>query len=435
VTVTDCAVLDAGHSAFWLQSFAQNVTMRGNWIERPGFCGIYFQGIYPGDTTTASDGATQDGPIQSANASDVNKNHLVSNNFIYDYGKRVGHGSGLWFFQAGRTRVTQNHVQEGPRDAFGVYGVRFGNGAGRGTLPDKLYGQQLDFWKALDNLHTRHIEIDNNVVTNCVRDTADAGALEYWGVGAFNSAHHNCFSDMDPGVLDGSWMNFLFQDDAAHYLNFSSNIVYEVKGSGSEEAGMIKSVGSVFENSIIADSKVGWLFQLTPYIEPSANMIFRRNIFSNITSPIPALAYSINGFTKGTLATSGNLKPFSNYGFQNAAPPGWPELSLDDKVIKEFDYNAYHQVQGFDASTNMPITALGWEKHSLFADPEFVRTPGSQTWNRTCHDYTPAPTSPVWGLGFGNINTSAIGLSAAGFKWLAADMGRRDASRKIQTER
>jgi hypothetical protein len=39
----------------------------------------------------------------------------------------------------------------------------------------------------------------------------DAGALEYWGVGAFNTAHHNCFSDMDPGILEGGWLNYLFQ--------------------------------------------------------------------------------------------------------------------------------------------------------------------------------------------------------------------------------
>ena len=41
----------------------------------------------------------------------------------YDYGKRVGHGSGLWFFQAGNTTVAHNQIVEGPRDAFGVYGV------------------------------------------------------------------------------------------------------------------------------------------------------------------------------------------------------------------------------------------------------------------------------------------------------------------------
>lgn len=56
----------------------------------------------------------------------------------------------------------------------------------------------------------RHIEIKYNKVANVVRDTSDAGALEYWGTGAFNSAHHNCFSDMDPGILRGGWLNFLF---------------------------------------------------------------------------------------------------------------------------------------------------------------------------------------------------------------------------------
>ena len=64
-----------------------------------------------------------------------------------------------------------------------------------------------------------------------MRDTSDAGALEYWGVGAWNTAHHNCFSDMDPGIPEGAWMNFLFQDDFANYLNFSSNILFELHGA------------------------------------------------------------------------------------------------------------------------------------------------------------------------------------------------------------
>ena len=59
-------------------------------------------------------------------------------------------------------------------------------------------------------------------------------------------------------------MNFLFQDDASHYLNFSSNLVYEVKGAGSEEGGMIKSVGSVFENNVVANSMLGHVFNLCP---------------------------------------------------------------------------------------------------------------------------------------------------------------------------
>lgn len=45
VTVANCAMMDAGHSAVWLAGFAQNLTFRGNWIERPGFCGFYLNGM------------------------------------------------------------------------------------------------------------------------------------------------------------------------------------------------------------------------------------------------------------------------------------------------------------------------------------------------------------------------------------------------------
>ena len=52
-------------------------------------------------------------------------------------------------------------------------------------------------------------------VENVVRDSCDAGAFETWGVGADNTFHTNSVSDCDSGGVDGSWMNFLFQDDAS----------------------------------------------------------------------------------------------------------------------------------------------------------------------------------------------------------------------------
>ena len=52
-------------------------------------------------------------------------------------------------------------------------------------------------------------------VENVVRDSCDAGAFETWGVGAGNTFHTNSVSDCDSGGVDGSWMNFLFQDDAS----------------------------------------------------------------------------------------------------------------------------------------------------------------------------------------------------------------------------
>ena len=150
-------------------------------------------GIYPGDTTSDSIGVIEGGAINSAEKSDVNKGHLFADNSIHDYGRRVGHGSGFWFFQAGQTRLTHNQVVEGPRDAFGLYGVRQGSFPKQGDAYGPLYGKLIDFWGGLEVLHPRHIEIDNNLVANAIRDTSDAGALEYWGVGAWNTAHHNCF--------------------------------------------------------------------------------------------------------------------------------------------------------------------------------------------------------------------------------------------------
>ena len=47
-----------------------------------------------------------------------------------------------------------------------------------------------------------------------------------------------------------------------HYMNHSSNIVFHCAGRGSEEAGMIKSIGSVLENNVVAHSVFGHLFNL-----------------------------------------------------------------------------------------------------------------------------------------------------------------------------
>eukprot|EP01048_Picozoa_sp_COSAG05_P006790 COSAG05_NODE_458_length_9621_cov_5.309914_2_plen_897_part_00 len=215
IRVTDSALLDAGFSAFWLQGMALNVSIIGNRVERPGFCGVYAQGIYPGDTTAASTGEIAGGAINSIEKSDVNKGHTILSNFFGDVGRRVGHGAGVWLFQSGRSRISHNHISEGPRDGIGIYGNR------QGSMPSEVYGQAVDFWTGLSVLHTRFIEVDHNLIENVVRDTSDAGAIEWWGTGAWNTAHHNCLSDMDPGILSGDWMNFFFMDDAVH-----STVIY-----------------------------------------------------------------------------------------------------------------------------------------------------------------------------------------------------------------
>lgn len=156
-------------------------------------------GPYPGDP-----------PYTSAAAAFVNKGLTVSNNLIYDVGQRVGHGAGVWLFQTGASSIVHNYIKEvrspvslwtcgdyhrlvcmicrqAPRNAVGMYGERFGAGAGftNGGLPAVLYNKTLDFWSALDVLTTR----DNVVAYNQVRPGVVALQGEKVGEVAYAAAH------------------------------------------------------------------------------------------------------------------------------------------------------------------------------------------------------------------------------------------------------
>ena len=99
-----------------------------------------------------------------------------------------GHGAAIWIWQAGSIEISHNRLQEGPRDAVGVYGVRFG------SMKSPIYSQNKTFWTCMDALFSRHIEVSYNQIKNAVRDTSDAGALEYWGVG--NNSNQDSASDI-----------------------------------------------------------------------------------------------------------------------------------------------------------------------------------------------------------------------------------------------
>lgn len=427
ITIENCKLLNPGLSAIFIAGYAQNVVIDGNWIENAGFCGIATNGPYPNDP-----------PYLTATDAYSNKNHIISNNLIYNVGTRVGHGAGVWLFQTGNTTITNNYIKESPRNGVGMYGIRFGAGGGLsgGVLPSVLYNQTVDFFSSLDSLTTRNNTVSYNLIENVVRDSQDCGAFETWGVGVGNIFHTNAISDCDSGGVDGSWMNFLFQDDASHYLNHSSNIVFSVHGRGSEEGGMIKSISSVCENNIIAYSEIGHLFNIQPYIEPAANMVFARNIFAYIsTNDTTPLDISVNSYTTGVLANSSSLmhnpSTAKAYNFTAYSSP-----SINDPVMKLFDYNMYYNA-GYNKSSLAPYN---WDINSLQdVDPLFVGEvsfPSAYTiWNLTYHDLALLPSSPAYNLpGYRPIQMDLIGLGSSFLFDLSAWARRGIQGQKIQAE-
>ena len=418
IALLGCKLLHAGLSAVWIAGASTNVTVEGCWIEGAGFCGVATAGPYPGDA-----------PYASAADAYANFGHLISSNLLYDLGIRVGHGAGVWLFQTGDTAILSNYIKEVPRNGVGLCGIRYGGGAGfgEGVLPSSLYNTPLDFFSALDVLTTRRNVVAYNLIENVVRDTCDSGAFELWGVGVDNTIHTNGVSDLDSGGVDGSWMNMLFADDASHWLNMSSNVLFHVRGKGSEEATMQKSIFSVFENNVIAYSVLGHLANLQPYVEPAAAMTFSRNIFAcTATADGTKMDLSVNAFTYANLSTSCNSFPslLAAYNFSATTTP-----SSSTPVILELDYNVY-----YNASYNVSALAP-FDSHSLDADPQFVSAASTPPWRRTVADFALAPSSPAFSLpGFRRIETERIGLGAA-FAWDLAAWARRGVGgAKIQAE-
>eukprot|EP01044_Picomonas_judraskeda_P030057 COSAG03_NODE_10654_length_637_cov_0.860595_1_plen_100_part_10 len=99
-------------------------------------------------------------------------------------------------------------------------------------------------------------------------------------------------------------------------------------------------------------------------------MIYSNNIFANLTttgadfingttpppppagqpppppSPAAELDNVITFNSSQTLAGNGTaaacgLAPYHGYGFEKGAPPDFPPLSVDDKIMKVLDYNTY----------------------------------------------------------------------------------------------
>ena len=261
------------------------MTVEANIIERPGFCGVYLNGpplLWRASCQSLS-AAAQHAlmPWSNAEESYVNKGHVIQNNWIWDLGQRAQHGSAVWIWQSGNNMIIHNRVQEAPRNAVGLYGVR------GGMQNDSYFGQITDFWHGLDCLTSRNNIVAFNRISCVLRDSNDGGALESWGSGRDNQWYSNCISDLDPGILDmGTRYTPLMQDDASHYLNVSSNIVHHVKESwqpGFQSAGSAVSVGSILQNNVFADSRLGFLVSLGYFIEPSANKILAQNIWANIS--------------------------------------------------------------------------------------------------------------------------------------------------------
>jgi hypothetical protein len=371
IEVVDCKLRAGGIAAIWLQEFNLNHTIKGNWIQEFGGFGLYANGVGIGDRRYRS-------PVEA----DCNKGHTIHNNLITDGGRQIVYGTGVWFFQAGESRVTHNVIHRFPRDAVGFYGeLPFWTAdpggpvapstpvASEGSSERFPWGRFITWnggvgndgnatWSTWEVLFVRNMHLAWNDVSNCNREGLDGGVIESWGASNNNTWEYNAVHDNE----GYAGLSLMFADDFSPNMTMNSNIIYENNCpilSGNCAVFMIKSVNMSIHDNTVADQNYSRVFEISPYRMPAANIQVSRTILWNTTQRIASEvgnAYTdmctSNGFgvnataqnaTLGALldqgdGTSGQRTRAAQYGF-SAEQLQWPVVTgCDHNYASNLNY-------------------------------------------------------------------------------------------------
>lgn len=81
IEIIGCKIHSTAASGIWLNYAVNSVTIKGNWFEDIGYCGIFAYGFWPG----APESYVQ-GPNTTAMDTYVNRNHTIDSNVIRNVG-------------------------------------------------------------------------------------------------------------------------------------------------------------------------------------------------------------------------------------------------------------------------------------------------------------------------------------------------------------
>lgn len=81
IEIIGCKIHSTAASGIWLNYAVDSVTIKGNWFEDIGYCGIFAYGFWPG----APESYVQ-GPNTTAMDTYINRNHTIDSNVIRNVG-------------------------------------------------------------------------------------------------------------------------------------------------------------------------------------------------------------------------------------------------------------------------------------------------------------------------------------------------------------
>jgi hypothetical protein len=402
----DCTIADnefdaVGGDAIRLQDNNARIRITGNHIHDAGAYGIFVGGFQRGFSRHDSSSGDLPSPLEwhrdledrdtAVAAWPRSGEHLICNNHIHHVGYFEKHANGIAFFgiSAPDVVVSHNLIHHTPR-----FGIGLMSGFGR-------------------------VIIEYNEIHDVTLETCDTGGI---------TANRWYTYDKDPDLSRGNIIRY--------------NFIYDVLGCGAygrkmEPGGDTKAGGRIwapyyswaiyFDNApmdvlvygnICARNTLGGIM-ISHYCK---NVTIENNIFIDSDK---SQAYLLFAGQMSNVRFRNNIfsysKPDADYMRLNLA------ANIDlAAVITEHDHNLYDLPTGIaltfdglpgeavqrsgmatqhDVDTTMESwKALGFDAHSIIADPKFV--------DRANDNYNLQPDSPALKLGFKPIDTSRIGLCA-----------------------
>lgn len=364
--IEDCHFLHSGSGAIRVDLYGINNKITNNHIEHLGGGGILLCGYGPG-------------------TKDVNKNNLVYNNNVHHVGELYWHSPGIFLWQSGENRVTNNLIHHTNYSGMIISGcvIRFFQMPDNreqvrairkhevGKLPEDLqYNDVKSF------LHSRNNIIEYNEIHNVMQILGDGNGIYIRGAGSGNIIRRNYIHHL---VAETGKQSGIRTDGGQMDALIAENIIYKCTSQG-----MTLKLNNRFENNIIAGITEPRIVYLKIVEGPMNGASNKRNIF-----------YS---FSKGCTFIA---EPSEGKGLVGEDSRGRVPARMKDI---DSDYNIYFckEDPGVGEKTLAKLQGDGVDANSSVVDPLFVDPENG--------DFRFKPGSPALKMGILPIDISRVGL-------------------------
>jgi len=232
-SVEDCIFIHSGGTAIRLDLHAQHIRIHNNEMSELGAGGVLLAGYGPG-------------------TKDVNRNNIVSNNYIHHIGKLWWHSFGVWAWQSGHNLISRNTIHHVPYSAVLVTGRTSWDRSGRGECSRTVRWHETgaftgsETWEERERfLHGRHNIIENNDMHHVMTVMHDGNGVYISGAGTGNIVRGNFVHDT-PSMAAGEAIRC---DNDQNETLIENNVVFRF---GTHGIGLCSKGRNHMFNNIVA---------------------------------------------------------------------------------------------------------------------------------------------------------------------------------------